>query len=53
VLRLADAGREANPVNLDPRLAQVSAGIFRLEHQLLVLLDVDRVLSIGDRAIAA
>ena len=53
VLRLDDVAREANPVNLDPRLAQVSAGIFRLEHQLLVLIDVDRVLSIGDRAIAA
>ena len=53
VLTLDDAAREANPVNLDPRLAQVSAGIFRLEHQLLVLIDVDRVLSIGDRAIAA
>jgi purine-binding chemotaxis protein CheW len=53
VLRLDDAAREANPVNLDPRLAQVSAGIFRLEHQLLVLIDVDRVLSINDRAIAA
>ena len=53
VLTLYDAAREANPVNLDPRLAQVSAGIFRLEHQLLVLIDVDRVLSISDRAIAA
>ena len=53
VLTLDDAAREANPVNLDPRLAQVSGGIFRLEHQLLVLIDVDRVLSISDRAIAA
>ena len=53
VLTLDDAAREANPINLDPRLAQVSSGIFRLEHQLLVLVDVDRVLSIGDRAIAA
>ena len=53
VLNLDDAAREANPLNLDPRLAQVSGGIFRLERQLLVLLDVDRVLSIGDRAIAA
>jgi purine-binding chemotaxis protein CheW len=53
VLTIDDAAREANPVNLDPRLAQVSGGIFRLEHQLLVLIDVDRVLSIVDRAIAA
>jgi purine-binding chemotaxis protein CheW len=53
VLTLDDAAREPNPVNLDPRLAQVSAGIFRLENQLLVLIDIDRVLSIGDRAFAA
>src|ERR1700760_658259 len=26
VLKLDDAGREANPINLDPRLARVSAG---------------------------
>ena len=28
VLKLDDTAREANPVNLDPRLAQVSAGIY-------------------------
>jgi len=37
VLNLDDAERQANPVNLDPRLGQVSAGIFRLERQLLVV----------------
>ena len=34
VLTLDDAAREANPVNLDPRLAQVSTGIFRLEQSI-------------------
>ena len=53
VLKLDDAAREANPVNLDARLARVSAGIHRLEGQLLIVLDVDRVLDIGARAIAA
>ena len=47
VLKLDEAGREPNPINLDPRLARVSAGIYRLDAQLLVVVDVDRVLDIG------
>src|SRR3954447_3237121 len=35
---------EANPVNLDPALAPLSAGIYRLAGRLLVILDIDRVL---------
>src|SRR5580704_7943065 len=42
VLKLDDAAREANPVNLDARLARISAGVHRLDGQLLVILDVDR-----------
>jgi purine-binding chemotaxis protein CheW len=53
VLKLADNTREANPVNLDARLARVSAGVHRLEKQLLVVLDVDRVLDMGTEAMAA
>lgn len=53
VLKLADGTREANPVNLDARLARVSAGVHRLEGQLLVILDVDRVLETGTEALAA
>jgi purine-binding chemotaxis protein CheW len=53
VLKLDAAGREANPINLDAKLAGVSAGVYRLEGQLLVIVDVDRVLDIGARAIAA
>jgi purine-binding chemotaxis protein CheW len=53
VLKLDDATREANPINLDPRLARVSAGIHRLEGQLLMVVDVERVLDIGANALAA
>jgi purine-binding chemotaxis protein CheW len=53
VMRLADSMRESNPVNLDMRLAQVSGGIFRLDSQLLVVLDVDRVLQVGAQIKAA
>jgi purine-binding chemotaxis protein CheW len=53
VLKLDEGAREPNPINLDPRLARVSAGVYRLEGQLLVVVDVDRVLDAGDKAIAA
>ena len=53
VLKLPDAGREANPINLDPRMAKMAAGIHRLDGQLLVILDVDRVLEMGTDALAA
>ena len=53
VLKLDTSAREGNPVNLDPRLARVSAGIYRLDRQLLVVLDVDRVLDIAGKAMAA
>ena len=53
VLKLEDAAREPNPINLDERLARVSAGIYRLDGQLLIVVDVDRVLDIDVDAIAA
>ncbi len=53
VLKLDDGTREPNPVNLDARLARVSAGVHRLEGQLMVVLDVDRVLETGVEALAA
>src|SRR5689334_3585068 len=53
VLKLDDSLREANPVNLDPRLAELSIGIHRLEEQLLVLIDIDRVLGLSDKRAAA
>jgi purine-binding chemotaxis protein CheW len=53
VLKLDEALREPNPINLDPRLARVSAGIHRLEGQLLMMVDIDRVLDIGAKEFAA
>ena len=46
VLRLAEAGMEENPVNLDPRMAKLAGGVHRLDGQLMVVLDVDRVLEL-------
>jgi purine-binding chemotaxis protein CheW len=53
VLNLPSSGRESNPVNLEARLARVSAGVHRLEDRLMVVLDVDRVLDVGQHAEAA
>jgi purine-binding chemotaxis protein CheW len=53
VLRLPASGREDNPVNLDRKLAQVSAGVHRLDARLMVALDLDRVLDFGSSAKAA
>jgi purine-binding chemotaxis protein CheW len=53
VVKLDDAAREPNPVNLDPRLARVCAGVYRLEGQLLLVVDVDRVLDARPSAAAA
>ena len=53
VLKLDDMACESNPSNLDPRLASVSTGIYRLDGQLLMVLDVDRVLDIAVKTAAA
>mgnify|MGYP001030249970 CR=1 FL=1 len=53
VLKLSDDGREVNPVNLDPRMAKMAAGVHRLDGQLMVVLDVDRVLEISSDMLAA
>ncbi len=53
VMALRDSACEAKPTNLDPRLSRVAAGIYRLEGQLMVVLDVDRVLDIRNGAVAA
>lgn len=46
VLNLNMKEFEPNPVNLDPKWAQVSAGVFRMEKALLVILDVKKVLDV-------
>src|SRR5215211_4009771 len=53
VLKLHDNGREENPVNLDPRMAKLAGGVHRLDGQLMVVLDVDRVLEIVPKAALA
>jgi len=53
VLSLPDFDREPNPINLDGELAALAAGVYRLDGQLLVVLDVDRVLDLRNRPIAA
>jgi len=53
VLKLADDGCEVNPVNLDPRMAKMAGGVHRLDGQLMVVLDVDRVLEINPDKLAA
>jgi purine-binding chemotaxis protein CheW len=53
VHKLNDQARETNPINLDPRLASVCIGVHRLDRQLLLVADVDRILAINDRAVAA
>ena len=53
VMKLGEATRESNPVNLDSRLARVSGGVHRLDGQLMVILDVDHVLNNNTESMAA
>ncbi len=53
VLKLSDSSREDNPINLDPEIAHVSAGVHRLDNELLVILDVERLLESAVRVEAA
>jgi purine-binding chemotaxis protein CheW len=53
VLKLPDVEREPNPINLGGKLAALSVGVYRLEGQLLVVLDIDRVLDLRDGQMAA
>lgn len=47
VVPLPAAERDANPPTLDPLWRDVSRGVHQGDGQLLILLDVDRVLTIG------
>lgn len=44
VLKLGPEAFEPNPSNLDPRWAQVTAGVYRLPERLLIVLDIERML---------
>ncbi len=47
VLMLGDDIFERNPVTLDPMWRQISAGIYRLQGELMVILDVHQLLEIN------
>jgi purine-binding chemotaxis protein CheW len=51
VMRLDTDTFENNPVNMDPRWADVTRGVHRLDGRLLIILDIDRLLKVN--AIAA
>ena len=53
VMKLSDDSREMNPVNLDRGMGKVAGGIHRLDGQLMVVLDIDRVLEIASDMTAA
>ncbi|MFV2092623.1 MAG: chemotaxis protein CheW, partial [Hyphomicrobiales bacterium] len=53
VLVLDDSTLEANPANLDPRWSSISNGVHRLDGRLMVILDVERVLDLGQDSKAA
>jgi len=53
VLSIDDVNFESNPSNLDPRWAEISKGVYRLDGMLLVVLDTDRILAFEEAANAA
>jgi purine-binding chemotaxis protein CheW len=53
VLSLNREDCEPNPANLEPRWREVSRGVYRLDGNLLVVLDVDRILDFERAAGAA
>ncbi len=53
VLTLGDDTHEANPANLDAALAPVAAGVHRLDGSVMVVLDVERILDLDHKRVAA
>jgi purine-binding chemotaxis protein CheW len=53
VLKLGAETSEPVPVNLDERLKRVASGVHRLDENLLVVLDVDRLLDLKPTELAA
>ncbi|MGH6735937.1 MAG: chemotaxis protein CheW [Methyloceanibacter sp.] len=53
VLWLKPSSYEANPTNLDPRWAQVCCGVYRLDDDLMVVLDVNKLLDFSQFGAAA
>lgn len=53
VMWLPASQYETAPANLDPRWAQVCAGVYRLDGRILVVLDVDKILDFSQFGAAA
>lgn len=53
VLSLEASAFERNPSNLDPKLRDVSEGIFRLDEKLMVVIQLDKVIQLLNGAMAA
>ena len=53
VLRLKKDAVEQNPANLDPRWRSVAKGIYQLDGDLMVVLDIDQVLEALVESMAA
>ncbi len=53
VLNLSDESRETNPTNLNRNWTSISGGVHRLEGELMVILDVEKVLGAMLSKIAA
>lgn len=53
VLSLEDQLFERSPVTLDPVWREVSQGVYRLESQIMAVLDVDKLLEIENSGLAA
>jgi purine-binding chemotaxis protein CheW len=45
VMTLEDKDREAIPANLDPLWSQIAQGVYRLEKRLMIVMDIDKLLS--------
>ena len=53
VLWLKPSDHEAIPANLDARWEQICSGVYRLDGQLMVVLDIDKVLDFSQFGAAA
>ena len=53
VLKLNAAALDAVPINLNKDWAEISAGVYRLEDRIMIVLDVDRILDFRKDTLAA
>ena len=52
-MKLSADTHEPSPVHMDPRWVKLSRGVHRLDDKLLIILDVDAVLSLEVQSLAA